>query len=233
MSTDKSSGVANETIASDADGSGWERLSDMSDHELAKHIMNELSSLLAGLGVPGNRPTSQLKLLGKAFKKKSLCLTRYVPWIRDLIKMRNDLTHAGPARAGLPDRSKFIKLFFEVKVCLLGLAQEKIPIRTRAGQSSQGFEEDAFADMMVALRLRVEMEAVLSPAECKKLLMEISVRENLQLDSMRPRDDPAAASERAASGYGSECAIDEIWSIPACAMIVVYLASRRLDIVCV
>ena len=144
MSTGKSSGVANETIANDADGSGWERLSDMSDHELAKHIMNELSSLLAGLGVPGNRPTSQLKLLGKAFQKKSLCLTRYVPGIRDLIKMRNDLTHAGPARAGLPDRSKFIKLFFEVKVCLLGLAQEKIPIRTRAGQSSQGFEEDAF-----------------------------------------------------------------------------------------
>ena len=102
MSTDKSSGVANETTASDADGSGWdERLSDMSDHELTKHMMNELSSsLLAGLGIPGNRPSQQNQ---KAFKKKTIP-KRLNDAICALIEMRNTLTHAGPARAGLPDR---------------------------------------------------------------------------------------------------------------------------------
>ena len=143
MSTDKSSRVANETTASDADGSGYdERLSDLSDHELTKHMMNELSSLLAGLGIPGKRPSQQNQ---KAFKKKTIPKPLNDA-IHALIKMRITLVHFGPARAGLPDRNKFIELFFDVKVWLLGLAQlEKIPIRAQAGRSPQGFE-DALGD---------------------------------------------------------------------------------------
>ena len=200
MSTDKSSGVANEKIASDADGSGWERLSDLSDHELVKHIMNELSSLLAGLGVPGKKPTWQLQ---KAFKKKKLGKS-LLDAIRDLIETRNKLAHDGSARAGLPDRNKFIDRFLEVKVCLLRLAQEKIPIRAQAGQSSQGFE-DALDEMMLAHeaeRRLVEIEAELSPAQCMELFDSTELKS--MLASMRA--DPAAASERAASARSARLA---------------------------
>ena len=216
MSTDKSSGVANEKIASDADGSGWERLSDLSDHELVKHIMNELSSLLAGLGVPGKKPTWQLQ---KAFKKKKLGKS-LLDAIRDLIETRNKLAHDGSARAGLPDRNKFINRFLEVKVCLLRLAQEKIPIRAQAGQSSQGFE-DALDEMMLtheAERWLVEMEAELSPAQCMELApILVSEVKSMMLASMRA--DPAAASERAASARSARLAkFEQATGMQACAM---------------
>ena len=158
MSTDKSSGGANETIASDTDGSGWERLSDLSDHELAKHIMNELSSLLAGLGVPGSKPARKgflQKQLAKAFKKKKIP-EPLRDMIHALIEMRNTLAHDGPARAGLHDRNVFIKLFVEVKLSLLWLAQND-PIHK--------VKLDGLDDQLLALRLRVEFEAALPPAE--------------------------------------------------------------------
>ena len=170
MSTDKSSGGANETIASDTDGSGWERLSDLSDHELAKHIMNELSSLLAGLGVP-RRKLKPAQQLAKAFKKKKIPKPLR-DMIHALIQMRNTLTHLGPARAGLHDRNMFIKLFSEIKVSLLWLAQN-VPIHE--------VKLDGLDDQLLALRLRVEFEAALPPAEYLELLNSA----HLQLDSMR------------------------------------------------
>ena len=171
MSTDKSSGGANETIASDTDGSGWERLSDLSDHELAKHIMNELSSLLAGLGVPGSKKCNPKQQLAKAFKKKKIPKPLR-DMIHALIQMRNTLTHLGPARAGLHDRNMFIKLFSEIKVSLLWLAQN-VPIHE--------VKLDGLDDQLLALRLRVEFEAALPPAEYLELLNSA----HLQLDSMR------------------------------------------------
>ena len=136
----------------------WEKLSSLTDHELVKHILNELSFRLTQLGAPGKKPGQQLK---------KLCRKRGWPTsnslsddVQKLLDGRNTLVHAGQARAGLPDRDAYVNRFINVKVTLTLLADD-----SWRGQSKEEALENLPGAFLAERHLSL-LESELSHIEC-------------------------------------------------------------------
>ena len=122
-----------QSVQASATRPAWEKLSSLNDHELVKHVLAELSALLAMCGVPGKRPMQQMQKLFKKHRAMAQSDAGCCLWeeVKQLIDIRNALTHDAPTRAGLQDRDAYIQRFGEVKTTLALLADRGTTFRSR------------------------------------------------------------------------------------------------------